>query len=73
VEYALLGNKIIFNHTEVPETLEGKGIGSKIVELALKNIEARNLKLIPLGPFTAALIKRHPEWERVLDKNVRLK
>jgi predicted GNAT family acetyltransferase len=73
IEYALMGYKIIFTHTEVPKSLEGKGIGAKIVELALKNIEERGLKLIPLCPFTAAYIKRHPEWERVLDKNVRLK
>lgn len=30
VEYELLGNKIIFTHTEVPKELEGKGIGSKL-------------------------------------------
>lgn len=73
IEYALMGNKIIFNHTEVPIGLEGKGVGSKIVELALKNIEERNLKLIPLCPFTAAYIKRHPHWKRVLDENVRIR
>lgn len=73
VEYILMGKKIIFTHTEVPVKLEGKGIGSKVVLLALENIEARGLKLIPLCPFTAAYIKRHPEWERVLDENTHIK
>ena len=68
IEYMLMGDKIIFSHTEVPAALEGKGIGAKIVELALKNIEERELKLLPLCPFTAAYIKRHPEWEKVLMK-----
>ena len=73
VEYILMGNKIIFSHTDVPKELEGKGIGSMIVKLALENIEERELKLIPLCPFTAAYIKRHPEWNRVLAENVTLK
>ena len=73
VEYTLMGNRIIFTHTEVPKELEGKGIGSMIVKLALQNIEERGLKLIPLCPFTAAYIKRHPEWNRVLAENVNLK
>ncbi len=73
IEYILMGNKIFFTHTEVPAAFEGKGIGSKIVKLALENIEARNLKLVPLCPFTAAYIKRHPEWERVLATDVKLK
>ncbi len=73
VEYTLMGNRIIFTHTEVPKELEGKGIGSMIVKLALQNIEERGLKLIPLCPFTASYIKRHPEWNRVLAENVNLK
>lgn len=72
VEYILMSKKILFTHTEVPVKLEGKGIGSKLVLLALENIEARGLKLIPLCPFTAAYIKRHPEWERMLDENTRI-
>jgi predicted GNAT family acetyltransferase len=39
----------------------------------LENIEGRELKLIPLCPFAAAYIKRHPEWNRVLAENVNLK
>jgi uncharacterized protein len=73
IEYILMGNKIFFTHTEVPAPLEGKGVGSMIVKLALENIESRNLKLVPLCPFTAAYIKRHPEWERVLDENTHIK
>lgn len=73
VEYIPMGNKIIFTHTEVPKELEGKGTGSLIVELALKSIELNGLKLIPLCPFTAAYIKRHPEWKRILADNVTLK
>lgn len=70
IEYILMGKKILLTHTEVPEELEGKGIGGKIVKLALENIESRGLKLIPLCPFIASYIKRHREWNRVLDEQV---
>jgi hypothetical protein len=73
IEYIHMANKIFFTHTEVPKELEGKGVGSAIIKLALENIEARELKLIPLCPFVAAYIKRHPEWDRVLASDVTLK
>ncbi|MBZ0201794.1 MAG: N-acetyltransferase [Ignavibacteria bacterium] len=73
IEYILSSKKIILTHTEVPKELEGKGIGGKIVKLALENIESRGLKLIPLCSFVAAYVKRHPEWSRVLDEEVNLK
>ncbi|MEO8512115.1 MAG: GNAT family N-acetyltransferase [Ignavibacteria bacterium] len=73
VEYMIAGNKIFLTHTEVPLELEGKGIGSEIIKLALVEIEARGLKLIPLCPFAASYIKRHPEWKRILDSDVNLK
>lgn len=72
IEYMIMGGKIFLTHTEVPKALEGKGIGSAIVKLALEETEARGLKLVPLCPFVAAYIKRHPEWDRVLAADVTL-
>ena len=73
IEYMIMGNKIFLTHTEVPKELEGKGVGSKIVKAALEEVESRGLKLIPLCPFVASYIKRHPEWERILASDVKLK
>ena len=73
IEYKIMGNKIFLTHTEVPHELEGKGVGSKIVKAALEEVESRGLKLIPLCPFVASYIKRHPEWESLLAADVKLK
>lgn len=73
IEYIIMAKKIFLTHTEVPVDLEGKGIGSKIVKLALEEIEKRGLKLIPLCPFIAKYITRHPEWKRILDEDVNIK
>ncbi len=73
IEYMIMGNKIFLTHTEVPTELEGKGIGSKIIQLALEEIEKRNLKLIPLCPFVAKYLTKHPEWNRILAEDVKIK
>lgn len=73
IEYIKTTEKIYLTHTEVPVELEGKGIGAKMVKMALEDIEQRGLLLIPLCPFVAAYIKRHPEWAKVLDGSVNIK
>jgi len=73
IEYMIMANKIFLTHTEVPAELEGKGIGSIVVKLALEEVEKRGLKLIPLCPFVGKYITRHPEWKRILADDVNLK
>jgi len=72
VEYMLPGKKLILTHTEVPKALEGKGIGSKLIDHVLDDAKNLGLKVIPLCPFIASYIKRHPKWNSVLDDDVNL-
>ncbi|HMQ31194.1 MAG TPA: GNAT family N-acetyltransferase [Chloroflexaceae bacterium] len=60
--YALRGQTIVMSHTEVPEALEGRGIGSALARFALDDARARELRVVPRCPFVAAFIKRHPEY-----------
>ena len=62
-KYLLVGEKMVIEHTEVPVELEGKGIGSQIVRAALAYARAQKLKVMPLCPFTAGFIHRHPEYQ----------
>ena len=67
IEYKITKQNIIFlTHTEVPKTLEGKGVGSAIVSKTLEWIKSKGYPLAPLCPFVAAYIKRHPEWKEIL-------
>ncbi|MBK8025041.1 MAG: N-acetyltransferase [Chloroflexi bacterium] len=63
VEYRLAGRHIIFTHTDVPTSLEGKGIGSKLAKSVLDAAIARGLRIEAQCPFIAAYIKRHPEYQ----------
>jgi predicted GNAT family acetyltransferase len=66
-EYTLPAGKIMFTHTEVPEAHGGKGIGTLLIRAALAAARERGLKVIPICPFFAAYIRKHPEEQDLLD------
>ena len=67
IEYIKTKNgEIYLTHTEVPSALEGKGVGSSLVRLALEDIERQQLRLVPLCPFIAGYVQKHPEWKRLV-------
>lgn len=72
IEYIKAGEKIFLSHTEVPQGLEGRGIGSAIVRLALEDIKEKGLILIPLCPFVAGYIKKHPEWKSLVFRGIKI-
>ncbi len=72
IEYIKAQDKIYLTHTEVPTALEGKGIGSALVKQALEDIEKKGLTLVPLCPFVALYIKRHPEWKKLVLKGINI-
>ena len=70
-EYTLPAGKIIFSHTEVPPSHEGRGLGTALIEAGLAAARKRGLKVIPLCPFFAAYMKRHEEVQDLLDDSWR--
>jgi predicted GNAT family acetyltransferase len=57
---------ITIMHTEVPTELGGKGIGSALVRGLLEIVRAQGLKVVPLCPFVAGYIAKHPEYADLL-------
>jgi len=72
-EYEQNGKRIFLTHTEVPKELEGQGVGAALVEKELHYIEEHGWKLIPYCPYVQAYLKRHPEWNRILDHGIRVR
>ncbi len=65
--YSKLGTqRIIIDHTGVPDAFRGQGIGAALVARAVEDARAAGRTIIPLCPFAAAQFKRHPEWADVL-------
>ena len=66
-QYTLRDGKIMFTHTEVPPAHEGKGVGTALIQFALASARERRLRVIPICPFFAAYIKKHPEEQDLLE------
>lgn len=64
--YERLDGALVFNHTEVPQALEGQGVGSRLIKAALADARRQNLKVVPLCEFVAAYIERHPEEQDLI-------
>ena len=73
IEYIKTKNgEIYLTHTEVPSALEGKGVGSSLVRLALEDIERQQLRLVPLCPYVAGYVQKQPEWKRLVMEGVNI-
>jgi uncharacterized protein len=48
------------HHTEVEPGYGGRGLGDELARAALADVRGRCLVLVPLCPFIAAYIRRHP-------------
>ena len=62
IEYKLIRDKLFLIHTEVPDALSGKGVGTAIVQKTLEYAKENNYKIIPICPFVQSYLKRHQEW-----------
>jgi len=65
--YIIRGNTIYFTHTEVPPSMEGKGIGNTLARASLDYAREHKLRVVPRCPFIAAFIKRHQEYQDLVD------
>jgi predicted GNAT family acetyltransferase len=64
--YKIADGVITFVHTEVPDALAGRGVGSKLVKGALDQVRSAGLKVVPQCPFVKAYIEKHAEYADLL-------
>jgi predicted GNAT family acetyltransferase len=67
--YRLKPGRIVFIHTGVPAELEGRGLAKELAVTGLDYARQNGLKVIPLCPFVAGYIKRHPEYLDLVDEH----
>ena len=53
----------VFVHTVIQPEFEGRGLGSVLARRALEATVARGEKIIPVCPFIAAYLRKHPDYD----------
>jgi predicted GNAT family acetyltransferase/glutaredoxin len=69
--YLRRNGRIAFTHTEVDESCEGRGLGSRLAAAALEDAGREGLEVVPLCPFIAHYIERHREYEKLVASGYR--
>jgi predicted GNAT family acetyltransferase len=57
---------VIADHTFVPDTMRGGGVGAKLVQRLVADARAGGWRIMPICPFVKAQYQRHPEWSDVM-------
>jgi predicted GNAT family acetyltransferase len=65
--YAEQNGKFYVLHTEVPEALEGHGIGGALVRTAMDYARGQGVKVVPFCPFAKAWLQRHHEYADLVE------
>ena len=61
LQYRLNGKRLVLIHTEVPEELEGRGLGGALVTAALDRAAREGMTVVPVCPFARSWLERHPD------------
>ena len=62
LSYRQSGTTINLVHTEVPESLRGRGLGDRLVQAAMEHARREGLTVIPSCPFVKAYLRKHPQY-----------
>jgi predicted GNAT family acetyltransferase len=65
--YRLRPGFVVFTHTQVDAQFEGGGVGSALARAALDDVRAKGQQVVPLCPFVAAYIERHPDYQDLVE------
>jgi predicted GNAT family acetyltransferase len=67
--YRRFPERIVFDHTEVPESLEGRGLAAKLARFALDFARANHLRAAPLCPYVSSFIRKHTEYQDLVSSD----
>ena len=66
LEYALAGKVLELIHTEVPDSMRGRGVASELAQSALQWAREHDVKVDVICPLVAGYLRKHPEYSDLL-------
>ena len=64
--YTVAGSRVIIDHTQVDDSLRGKGVGRRLVEAAVAWARKDKVRLMPLCSYARAVFDKTPAFADVL-------
>ena len=64
------GGRRLFVHTEVDPAHGGKGYAGQLVSFAIADVESAGVPIVPLCPYVARWLERHPGHESIVDTDL---
>jgi predicted GNAT family acetyltransferase len=61
-EYRVVGDVVVFPHTEIEPSRRGQGLGAQLVQYALDDVRAAHRRVEPQCWFVAEFLADHPEY-----------
>jgi predicted GNAT family acetyltransferase len=61
LQYRVNGTRLILVHTEVPESMAGRGVGGRLVRAAAERAKASGETVLPWCPYARKWLQDHPE------------
>jgi hypothetical protein len=68
--YHMRGGRHLFVHTEIDDRYSRMGLGTRLVRYSLDDVRAKRGTMVPICPFFASYLERHPEYEDIVDQEL---
>ncbi|TCO55239.1 GNAT family N-acetyltransferase [Actinocrispum wychmicini] len=60
-EYKVVGDQVVFVHTEIDDGYAGQGLGKVLAAGALDDVVLRGRRIVPVCPFIAKFVVRNKD------------
>lgn len=61
-DYRVVGDVVVFPHTEIERSRRGNGLGEQLVRYALDDVRTTNRRVRPACSFVEEFLAAHPEY-----------
>lgn len=72
IEYSLQERKIFLTKLIIPESIYSEDFQNEFIIVVLKQIEERNLSVVPTSPEIAKFIRKNRQYKSMLPVGVRI-
>jgi predicted GNAT family acetyltransferase len=66
ITYRRFPDRLVLEHTKVPQPLQGQGLAAKLTRTALDFARTNHLHVVSLCPYVSSFLRRHREYQDLL-------